>query len=303
VDASAPGRSHPPAGARRRRRAPDPDLRPALRRGLLGLPGLLVVALLLLYPLVLLVGLSFQTKTGWGLDHYQRMVDQPVYRQVLWRTVWISAVVTALDLLLGYPLAVALQRATGRTRALVLAAVLMPFWTNLLVRAYGWIVVLHPNGLINATLTATGLVAEPLALVQNTTGVLIGMTQIMLPYMVIPIAAQIEKMDARLLHAARSLGASPWRTFRHVFFPLTLPGVFAGALVVFVLCLGFFVIPALLGGRRDVLIAQLIHFNLTTVLNWEFAAALSTVLLVATLAIFLVAQRWFRLGTLWTEAR
>lgn len=303
MDASPPWNWIRPAGARRRRRAGDPDRRPALRRGLLGLPGLLFVAIFLIYPLSLLVELSFETRTGWGLDHYARLLNTPVYRQVLWRTVWMSALVTGLDFVLGYPLAVALVRATGFARPLILIAILMPFWTNLLVRAYGWIVVLHPNGLINSSLLALGLISEPLSLVHNTTGVLIGMTQIMLPYMVIPIAAQIEKMDARLLHAARSLGASPLRTFLHVFLPLTLPGIFAGALVVFVLCLGFFVIPALLGGRRDVLIAQLVHFNLTTVLNWEFAAALSTVLLITTVAIFLAAQRWFRLGSLWTEAR
>ena len=291
------------AGARRRKWAADPDRRPALRRGLLGLPALLFIVVFFLYPLSLLIEISFHTSAGWGLAHYERVVHTPVYSQVLWKTAWISALVTGFAFLLGYPLAVALVRASGFARTLLLVAILMPFWTNLLVRAYGWIVVLHPRGLINSILLAAGLISEPLPLVHNTTGVLIGMTQIMLPYMVLPIAAQIEKMDVRLLQAARSLGASSLRTFVHVYFPLTLPGVFAGALVVFALSLGFFVIPALLGGRRDVLIAQLIHFNLTTVLNWEFAAALSTLLLITTMAIFLAAQRWFRLSSLWTEVR
>jgi ABC-type spermidine/putrescine transport system permease subunit I len=286
------------------RRNADPDLRHALRRGLMGLPELLIVAALLLYPLALLVETSFRTKTGeFGLDQYVRIATTPVYGLVLWKTAWVAALVTLIDFLIGYPFAVALSRARGWWRGLLLIAIMMPFWTNLLVRAYGWIVVLHPNGLVNTLLMGLGLVSEPLDLVQNTTGVLIGMVQIMLPYMVLPISAQIEKLDLRLLLAARSLGASTPRTFIHVYFPMTLPGVFAGALVVLVLSLGFFVIPALLGGRRDVLIAQLIDFNLTKVLNWEFAAALGTILLVATMGLFLAAQRWFRLDQLWTEAR
>jgi len=282
----------------------DPDRRRLMRVGLLGLPALLFIAIFLLYPLALLIETSFHTKSGdWSLEQYQRIATTPVYGLVLWKTAWVAGLVTLIDFLVGYPFAVALTRARGWWRLLLLAAVLMPFWTNLLVRTYGWIVVLHPSGLLNTLLIRLGLVSEPIELVQNTPGALIGMTQIMLPYMVLPIAAQIEKMDRRLLQAARSLGASAPRTFWHVYFPLTLPGVFAGALVTLVLSLGFFVIPALLGGRRDVLIAQLIDFNLTKVLNWELAAALGTILLVVTMGLFLAAQRWFRLDSLWTEAR
>ena len=282
----------------------DPDRRRLTRVGLLGLPALLFVAIFLLYPLALLIETSFHAKTGdWSLEQYQRITTTPVYGLVLWKTAWVAGLVTLIDFIVGYPFAVALTRARGWWRLVLLAAVLMPFWTNLLVRTYGWIVVLHPSGLLNTLLLRLGLISEPIELVQNTAGVLVGMTQIMLPYMVLPIAAQIEKMDRRLLQAARSLGASAPRTFWHVYFPLTLPGVFAGALVTLVLSLGFFVIPALLGGRRDVLIAQLIDFNLTKVLNWELAAALGTILLVVTMGLFLAAQRWFRLDSLWTEAR
>lgn len=282
----------------------DPDRRRLTRVGLLGLPALLFVAIFLLYPLALLIETSFHAKTGdWSLEQYQRIATTPVYGLVLWKTAWVAGLVTLIDFVVGYPFAVALTRARGWWRLVLLAAVLMPFWTNLLVRTYGWIVVLHPSGLLNTLLLRLGLISEPIELVQNTSGVLIGMTQIMLPYMVLPIAAQIEKMDHRLLQAARSLGASAPRTFWHVYFPLTLPGVFAGALVTLVLSLGFFVIPALLGGRRDVLIAQLIDFNLTKVLNWELAAALGTILLIVTMGLFLAAQRWFRLDSLWTEAR
>ncbi|HYC13223.1 MAG TPA: ABC transporter permease [Stellaceae bacterium] len=282
----------------------DPDRLRLMRRGALGLPALLLVAIFLLYPLALLVEIGFHAKTGeWSLAQYERIATTPVYLLVLWKTAWVAGLVTIIDLLVGYPFAVALSRARGWWRLLLLAAVLMPFWTNLLVRTYGWIVVLHPNGLLNSILLSLGVVSEPIELVQNTIGVLIGMTQIMLPFMVLPIAAQIDRMDGRLLQAARSLGASQRRTFLHVYLPLTLPGVFAGSLVTLVLSFGFFVIPALLGGRRDVLIAQLIDFNLTKVLNWEFAAALGTILLVVTMGVFLAAQRWLGLNSLWTEAR
>jgi len=282
----------------------DPDRRRLARRGLLGAPALVFVAVFLLYPLALLVETGFHAKTGeWSLVQYTRIATTPVYSLILWKTAWVAGAVTLIDLIVGYPFAVALSRARGRWRLVLLAAVLMPFWTNLLVRTYGWIVVLHPNGLLNALLMGSGIVAEPLELVQNTIGVLIGMTQIMLPFMVLPIAAQIDRMDRRLLQAARSLGASASRTFVHVYFPLTLPGVFAGSLITLVLSFGFFVIPALLGGRRDVLIAQLIDFNLTKVLNWEFAAALGTILLVVTMGLFLAAQRWLGLRSLWMEAR
>ncbi len=231
------------------RPAADPDHRILMRRGLLGLPALLFVVVLLLYPLSLLIETSFHAKSGeWSLEQYLRIATTPVYGLVLWKTAWIAGLVTLLDFVIGYPFAVALAGARGGWRLVLLGAVMMPFWTNLLVRTYGWVVVLHPHGLINTLLMSTGLLAEPVELVQNTTGVLIGMTQIMLPYMVLPIAAQIEKLDLRLIQAARSLGASAPRTFLHVYFPLTLPGVFAGAIVVLVLSLGFFVIPALLGG-------------------------------------------------------
>lgn len=285
------------------RRVGDPDLVPARRRALLIVPGLAFIAILFLYPLAALVGSSFQDDAGFTLAHYARIIEIPVYTRVLIKTVWVSAAVTAICLVIGYPLAYALAQAQGFLKGVLLVAILMPFWTNLLVRAYGWIVTLHETGLVNSVLRTIGVVDEPLALVFNTTGVLIGMGQIMLPYMVLPLAAVMERMDYSLMHAARSLGASPARAFAHVFLPLTLPGVFAGCLLVFVLCLGFFVIPALLGGRRDILIAQLVHFNLTTTLNWGFAAALSSVLLVTTLVIYALGQRWFKLNLLWGEGK
>jgi putative spermidine/putrescine transport system permease protein len=281
----------------------DADLRQAGRRALLIVPGLLFILVMFLYPLGSLVATSVRGDHGLTVAHYQRIWTVPAYTRILGNTLLMAMVVTGLCLLLGYPVAYRLTTARGRWRALLLICILMPFWTNLLVRAYGWMVILHPQGLINAALTSTGLIGNPIPLVHNTTGVVIGMTQVMLPYMVLPIAAVMEGMDPRLLQAASSLGAPPWRTFLHVFLPLTLPGVFAGVLLVFIISLGFFVIPALLGGTRDILVAQLIQFNISTVLNWGFAAALSTVLLTTTLVVYGLAHRWLRLGALWGQAR
>jgi len=281
---------------------PDPDRAPARRRALLIVPGLVFVLALFGYPLASLVATSVWDR-GFTVVHYRRLLTVPAYSRILANTLTMATAVTGLCLLLGYPLAYRLVTARGRARAGLLVCILMPFWTNLLVRAYGWMVLLHPRGVVNTALAAAGLVAAPLPLVHNTTGVVIGMTQVMLPYMVLPLAAVMDGVDPSLLRAARSLGAPPWRTFVRVYLPLTLPGVFAGALLVFIISLGFFVIPALLGGTRDILLAQLIQFNISTVLNWGFAAALSTVLLGTTLVVYALAHRWLRVGALWGSAR
>jgi ABC-type spermidine/putrescine transport system permease subunit I len=284
----------------RARRARDPDRAIALRGTLLVLPSLVFITVLFLYPLASLVTTSVYD-AGFTLNNYQRLIAQPVYVKVLLNTVRISTIVTLICLALGYPLAYRLFTLRRRAKFLLLIAILMPFVTSLLVRTYGWLVILDPNGLVNTILLRAGILAQPLTLVHNTTGVLIGMTQIMLPYMVLPIAAVMEGTDRALLRAAGSLGASPWNVFVKIFLPLTLPGVYAGCLLVFIICLGFFVVPALMGGTRDILLAQLIQFNVSTVLNWGFAAALSTILLLTTLTVYVLAHRWLHLARLWGE--
>jgi putative spermidine/putrescine transport system permease protein len=290
------------AASQRPTTQPDADRSAERRRALLILPGLAVVVLLFLYPLATLVVTSVHDE-GWTLQHYRRLFTVPAYLKVLRNTIQTAGLVTVICLALGYPLAYRLATSSGLLRTVLIVGILMPFWTSLLVRAYGWMVILHPSGLLNTVALWTGIVTEPLELVHNTTGVLIGMTQIMLPYMVLPIAAVMQGLDPRLLQAASSLGASPWRRFVWVYAPLTLPGVLAGCLLVFIISLGFFVIPALLGGTRDILLAQLIDFNMSKVLNWGFAAALSTALLVATLALYAVAGRVLRFQALWGSLR
>jgi ABC-type spermidine/putrescine transport system permease subunit I len=261
-------------------------------------PALLLLAALFIWPVGELIAKSFQDPGG-AWVHYQRIVEIPTYLRVVSRTLLLSAATALACLALGYPIAYRLTTASSIGKALILICIFIPFWTNLLVRSYGWIVMLNPQGIINGILLDLGLISLPLKLVYNTTGVLIGMTQIMLPYMILPLAAVMSRLDPAITNAARSLGARPAVAFLKVYFPLTLPGVMAGLLLVFMISLGFFVIPALLGGSREILLAQLIEFNINNVLNWGFAAALSTTLLAATLLLYWAGDRWFKLGALW----
>jgi putative spermidine/putrescine transport system permease protein len=223
----------------------------------------------------------------------------PSYVQILLRTVVYSALTALICLMLGYPVAYKLTKVGRFGKAVILVCVLLPFWTNLLVRSYGWIEFLNPQGILNTLLLATGLISQPLELIYNSTGVLIGLSQIMLPYMILPLYAVMTRMDNRVTQASRSLGAGPLQTFVKVYFPLTFPGVMAGLVLIFAMSLGFFVIPALLGGASGTMIAQLIEFNINGSLNWGMASALSTTLLVTTLALYWIGDRWFNLGAIW----
>jgi ABC-type spermidine/putrescine transport system permease subunit I len=276
--------------------------RGARRAALLVLPPLAFLAVLFLYPVGMLIAQSF-TGAGAPFGNYQRLFVTPLYLQVLQRTLWLSAGTTLICALLGYPVAYRLAHGSPRGKAVLLVFILLPFWTNLLVRTYGWMVLLNPKGVINQALLWLGWTGAPLPLVYNSFGVLVGMVQIMIPYMILPIAAVMAQVDPQLRNAARSLGAGPGASFAFVYFPMTLPGVMAGVLLVFTVSLGFFVVPAVLGGPRDLVLAQLIEFNVNTSLNWGLAGALSTVLLAVTVAIFAASQRWLGMAALWGGAR
>ncbi len=266
---------------------------------LLCLPAVAFVAVFLLYPLVSLTATSFGGRAP--LAAYTRLISTPVYALVLQRTMLVAALTSVLCALLGYPIAYRIAHGGRRARVLLLAIVLLPFWTNLLVRSYGWMILLNAKGVLNALLVGNGLIGAPLPLVYNLPGVLIGMVQIMLPYMILPLAAVMSRINPQAVSAARSLGAGPIRAFWFVYLPQTAPGAMGGIVLVFTVSLGFFVVPAILGGPHDLMLAQLIDFNINTALNWPFAAALSTVLLAATLALYAAGQRWLGLGTIWGD--
>jgi ABC-type spermidine/putrescine transport system permease subunit I len=190
----------------------------------------------------------------------------------------------------------------GRLGGLLLIAVLLPFWSSLLVRTFAWQVLLRDTGIINRFLLDLGVIAEPIPLIRTTGGVIIGMSHILLPFMVLPLYSVMRRIDPELGHAAANLGASPVRAFLRVFVPLTLPGVVAGCLLVFVLALGFYITPALLGGLRDQMISQLIVQQVQQALDWGFATAMSMLLLAATLAVLFFASRAIRLRDVYGSA-
>jgi len=262
----------------------------------LGLPALLLVTVTMVIPVGWLFWLSFLADDGsLSLVHYQRMVEQPSYGRIFRATFEISAIATAICVLLGYPLAYVLSQLPTRVANLCMIGVLMPFWTSILVRTYAWLVLLQRQGLINGWGIKLGLWEEPLALVHNLTGTLIGMVHIMLPFLVLPLYGSMRAIDRDYLKAAANLGASPTRTFWQVFFPLSLPGLLAGALIVFILCLGFYVTPALLGGGRVIMVANRIANDIEIFFNWGAASALGVVLLALTFLVLLAATRLVRL--------
>ncbi len=268
------------------------------RLALFGLcsPALLLVLVVMVIPVGWLFWLSFiGDDGGLSLQNYQRMLDSKSYARIFRTTFEVSVLTTAICILIGYPLAYFMAQLPGRMANLCLITVLLPFWTSLLVRTYAWLVLLQRNGLVNNWGMQMGLWDEPIKLVHNLTGTLIGMVHIMLPFLVLPVYGAMRAIDSDYVRAASNLGATPTVAFWKVFFPLSLPGLFAGALIVFVLCLGFFVTPAVLGGGRVIMVSMQITRNIELFFNWGAASALGVVLLLLTLAILYGASRVVRL--------
>ncbi len=217
--------------------------------------------------------------------------EQAVFRIILGRTLWIAFVVTAACLVLGYPLAWYLAQQTERRAALLLFLVLLPFWTSLLVRTAAWVVMLQREGVVNALLLQAGLIAEPIKMIFNRTAVYVAMVHVLLPFMVLPLYSVMRAIPPAYLRAAASLGAPPLAAWRRVYFPMTLPGIGAGGLMVFIQALGYYVTPALVGGADDQMISYFIAFYASKTINWGMAAALALLLLVSTLALYAVYQK------------
>src|SRR5262249_49191876 len=266
------------------------------------LPVLAYLAVFYRYPLsrILLLSVYGPKLT---VDHFLRMVTVPVYSQVLMRSFRIAALVTVLSLVLGYPVAYLLSRLRPRQVALLMPVILVPFTISVLVRSYAWMAILGRQGLLNTLLGRLGLIHEPLSILYTEVGVLLGMVHILLPVFILPAYSVMTRIDRDLLKAGSIMGATPARGFLEVFLPLSLPGIIGGGLLVFIQALGFFVTPALLGGPRDTMIAMLIELQISQLLNWGFAAALSSMLLIATVGGFLLLTRVVRVSVLWGEAR
>jgi putative spermidine/putrescine transport system permease protein len=274
----------------------------ANRWSLLVLPAVGFLVVFFLAPLVLMSIRSVTDPVGAGLSNYERFFTQEAYLHVLTNTFWIAFVSTVTCLVVGYPFAYLMTVVPGRVAGLLLIAVLLPFWSSLLVRTFAWQVILRDTGIINTFLIDLGLISEPLTLIRTTGGVILGMSHILLPFMVLPIYAVMRRIDPEYGRAAANLGAPPVSAFLRIFLPLSLPGVVAGSLLVFVLALGFYITPALLGGLRDQMISQVIVQQVQQRLDWGFGTAMSVLLMVITLVILFIASRAIRLRDVFGSA-
>lgn len=247
----------------------------------------LAVYLLVLFVLPVggLLLMGFNSPDGL-FGNYAHIFATPAYRIALLTTFEIAALVTVISVVISYPVAYLMATVSPRMAQLVTICVLLPFWTSALVRTSAWIILLQRNGVLNQMLVGAGVIGEPIAFVYNMSGVLIGMSHVLMPFVVLPLYGAFRSVDASVVQAAESLGAGPVALARRIFLPLTAPGVMAGATIVFMSALGYYVTPALMGGPAQTMIAQMIAFNINTQLDWGMASALSMVVLLCTLAVF-----------------
>jgi ABC-type spermidine/putrescine transport system permease subunit I len=254
----------------------------------LTLPGLLLLTLLFVLPLGRLFALSLE---GGDLGWYTKALTGGLYTTILYRTFEIAGIVTFCCLVIGYPVAFLLATTTPVWRTVGFAFVMLPLWTSVLVRTYAWMVLLGRNGIINRLLIDTGMLDAPLPMLNSKMAVVLGMVHVMLPFMILPIYSAITHIDPDLPKAARGLGASAARIVTTIYLPLTLRGIVAGVTLVFVVSLGFYITPALLGGGKVLMFAMVIEQQVREFLAWNFAGALSVILLATTLLVFGLLNR------------
>ena len=249
-------------------------------------------AVLLLGPLLLLLSLAYLlpfagivrwsvTRPELGLEQYKTVVSDPLILSVFWRTLRICTIVTLFSVLTGYVIALLWVRGSPVIRSLIGLCIIIPFWISVLTRAFGWLALLSNRGLINGWLQSVGLIDAPLLLVRNEIGVVIGMVHFLIPFAVFPLATAMRNVDERTLMAARGMGANPTRIFWQIFVPMTAAGIVGAGLLVFVFAIGFFVTPAILGGGRSVMVAELIYLRIFQSPDWGLAAAISVVLMIS----------------------
>lgn len=248
-----------------------------------------VLAFLLIFFVVPIVWFFIKSALDYEGNFAMMLLEtfmSPVFITVAWKTIWISLVVTLFALVAAYPIAYSLTRSNSFTFTLIIICVIVPYFTSIIVRTYSWMIILGTKGVVNEFLLYIGVIDKPLNLMYNMVGVVIGMTYVLLPYFVLTLFATMKSIDVWLLQAGRSMGASNFYVFRKVFFPLSMPGIVSGFLIVYILAAGFFVTPALMGGPNDVMMAMLIQRNIEVTLDWPLASALSLFLLVVTLIIY-----------------
>jgi spermidine/putrescine transport system permease protein len=270
---------------------------PAAQGTFLISPTMIYLFLFLLLPLLLIVVLSVVTRGPYGnvvyqlnFENYTRLVD-PLYLRILGYSLFTAAATTLATILIGYPLAYYIARAGVRQRSVLIFLILVPFWTNFIIRIYAWIMILRTEGLLNRALLGLGAIQVPLDILYTPNAVLIGMVYEFLPFMVLPLYTSLEKIEMAQLEAAADLGARPWRAFWRITLPLSVPGIVAGSILVFIPAMGMFVVPDLMGGAKTVLVGNLIRNQFLTARDWPFGAAASMLLLAITLVFTLIYTR------------
>ena len=258
---------------------------------LLAAPAMLLLIAAILWPTALFLARSFSVDPP--LAEFAKIASEGVYLTVLWRTLVIAVAVTALSVVLAYPLALMLDRLQGWRQAVLVIVVLLPLWTSVLVRSFAWTVILSRRGILNEALQGAGLTNRPLTLIYTSCAVVVAMTHVLLPFLILPLWNGLRQIPADYRAAAHVMGASDWTVFRRITLPLSAPGAAVGALFVFMISLGFFITPALVGGPRSMMIGTLISKQALESLDWPFAAALSLVITGAVLAVMPLLRRFF----------
>lgn len=259
----------------------------------LSLPAFIIVTILAVIPAAMLFNSAFTSPdvTGFTLQNFEKLWNSKLAMQAFWRTIRVSVSVTLITIVLGYPLAIGLLRASARLQPILLTLLVFPLMVSVVVRAYGWIVVLSPSGILNQFLLGLGVISQPVEILHTEWAVILGESQLLLPYMVLSLVASLQKADTHLEEASMSLGANPVTTFFRIIIPVSVPGLLTGTLLVFALALTAFATPLLLGGGRTPLLTTLIYSYAFTTFDWAAAAAVGLVLMVLALG-FVALQRW-----------
>jgi len=254
-------------------------------------PLLVYLAVFFIYPLFSFLPTSFYYNGAFSFDKYMRAFTRPVYLRILRTSFMIAGSTTLITLMLAYPVAYLFTNASGKIKGVVTAFIILPFWTSIIVRMYAWMSLLGHNGIFNRLLIDGGVITDPIPMMFNRFGVLVGMVHFMLPYMVLSIYAVMSGIPPDYMRAGANLGAAPLKRFVKIYLPLSMPGVGAGCLLVFILALAFYITPALLGGLKDTMIAQIIDQEMRETFDWPFAAALSTILIAVTTTLYIIYQK------------
>jgi len=283
---------------------------PMRRSSLALLPPLAWLLVFFAVPMLVILAYSFATRSeggavvlGFSLENYARLADSKLYFWAMLRSLRIAIVVTVVTLFVAYPVAYYIALVATRRRVVLFVLLIVPWWCSILVKNFAWVAILADTGVLNRILAGAGLIDAPVRILYTEISVVIGLVHVLIPFMVMPIYATLEKLDTRLVEAAANLGSSPFRSFLEVVLPLSLPGVAAGCLLTFILAFGSFITPALLGSERTLMIANLIQGQFMEAFDWPFGSAISMVLLGVVLVILAAFNRLVGLDRLWGSAR